>query len=220
MDAPLAILAYFGVILPTEVLSIFPKGIINIHPSLLPKYRGPTPVQTTLLNGDTKTGVTIIKLDEEVDHGPVFTHEELSIEATDTTQTLHEKLFAKGAQMMPEVIDSYLSDGIEPVAQNHTEASFTDHLTRDSGYFDSSTPPGKTELDRMIRAYFPWPGTWTTVRIKNKEVRIKFFPSRSHPELDSGSHSFFLQVEGKKSMSYKDFLNGYPGLKEFINKLT
>lgn len=220
VQAPIAVLAYFGVILPPEVLNIFPKGIINIHPSLLPKYRGPTPVQTAILNGETETGVTIIKLDEEVDHGPVFTQEELSVEPTDTTQTLHEKLFTKGAQMLPGVLNSYLNDSVEPIAQNHTEASFTDHLTRDSGYFDGSTPPGKTELDRMIRAYFPWPGVWTTLRIKNKELRIKLLPATSHPELDSGSHSFLLQVEGKNPMSYKDFLNGYPELKDWLQKIS
>ncbi|MEK9178167.1 MAG: methionyl-tRNA formyltransferase, partial [Patescibacteria group bacterium] len=91
----LGVVADFGIIIPKEVLDAFPEGIINIHPSLLPKYRGPTPVQTAILNGDEKTGVTIIKIDEEVDHGPILYQEEEAIKLENTSEILLLRLFQK-----------------------------------------------------------------------------------------------------------------------------
>ena len=91
--ADLGVIADFGIILASEVLEAFPKGIINIHPSLLPKYRGPTPVQTAILNGDTKTGMTIIKIDDEVDHGSILYQEEADIKPDETAEALLSRLF-------------------------------------------------------------------------------------------------------------------------------
>src|SRR5882724_1359482 len=102
----LGILAYFGLILPQKLLQLFPHGILNIHPSLLPHYRGATPVQTALLNGDQKTGVSIIKLDEQMDHGPILAQAHETISSTDTTASLHEKLFTKGTEMLQKIIST------------------------------------------------------------------------------------------------------------------
>lgn len=205
--ALVGVLGYFGLIVPQELLDMFPKGIINIHPSLLPKYRGPTPVQTAILNGDSETGTSIILLDKEVDHGPMLIQKKLDIDPVDTTDSLHAKLFSLGAELIKEVLPIYLADGITLQAQDHSAATFTKHLSKQSGQFDISNPPSKEKLNRIIRAYYPWPTAWTVVRIKNKEVRIKLLPGQK------------LQMEGGKPMGIKDFQNGYPDLKPLLEKL-
>ncbi len=208
----IAVLADFGLIIPQEILNIFPKGIINIHPSLLPKYRGPTPVQTAILNGEKITGVSIMKLDEELDHGPVLGQEQEEILDTDTSESLYKRLFEKGVNLLPKLLNDYLNGNLNPIAQNHKNATFTKALKREDGYIDISkleVRGEKLEVDRKIRAYFPWPGVWTKLEVRSEklEVRIKFLPGEK------------IQVSGKKPMSYKDFLNGYPELKQQLGKL-
>lgn len=206
--ATLGVLASFGAIIPNEVLNLFPHGIINIHPSLLPKYRGPTPVQTAILNGDKTTGVTIIKLDEQVDHGPILAQKKELIEKNDTAESLYERLFKLSASSIVDTIELYLKGKIKLIKQNHDKATFTKKLSRVDGHINLQNPPSPKILDRMVRAYYPWPSTWTELRIKNHELRIKFLPEKK------------IQVEGKKPMSYKDFINGYPEARGLIEKLT
>ena len=227
LKSPLAILASFGAIIPEEILNIFPKGIINIHPSLLPKYRGPTPVQTAILNGDNTTGLTIIKLDEQVDHGPILAQVKEPILENDTAESLYERLFKLSASSIVRTIELYLKGKIELRQQNHVKATFTKRLSRVDGYVDISKLKTQNSklLNRMIRAYHPWPGVWTNIQtttnkqllttkktseVSNQklEVRIKFLPEKK------------IQVEGKKPMSYNDFINGYPKIgKEILTKL-
>lgn len=205
--SPVAVLAYFGLIVTQEIIDIFPKGIVNIHPSRLPKYRGSTPVQTALVLGDVKTGVSVMLLDKEMDHGPILAQEEAEILPADTAITLYERLFPQGVELLEAVLPAYIAGALQPVEQDHTKATFTKVLTRDSGFLDITKPVSPGLLDRMIRAYYPWPGVWTTTSINNRDVRIKFLPGK------------MLQVEGKKPMAYKDFINGYPEGKEFLKKL-
>jgi methionyl-tRNA formyltransferase len=204
INAELAVLASFGVIVPKQVLELFPLGIINVHPSLLPKYRGATPGQAAILAGDSETGVSIIKLDEEVDHGPVLTQAEEKIEPNDTSETLYQRLFQRGAELLLEVLPKYISGELKPREQDHSKATFTDRLTRETGSIEFSNPPNPAQLDRMIRAYYPWPGVWLKVsskfKVKNSKLQgkiIKLLPEGR------------IQVEGKKIMSYNDFINGY-----------
>lgn len=208
--AELGVLAYFGRILPPSVLESFHKGIINTHPSLLPKYRGPTPVQTAILNGDKTTGVTIIRLDDQVDHGPILAQKEEPIRQNDTADSLHERLFRLGAEMLPLTIQQYNNKTIMPIGQDDSKATFTPRLTRESGYIDlSSFEIGnlKLEIARRIRAYYPWPGVWTRQIINNKSSIIKFLPEER------------IQVEGKKPVTYRDFLNGYPNVQKQLQDL-
>ena len=226
INTEVAILAFFGLILPQAVLNLFPKGIINVHPSLLPKFRGPTPVQSAILAGEKETGVSIIRLDNQVDHGPILIQEPEPILDTDTSATLHEKLFTKGAELLVKVLPKYVAGDITPKPQEDAKATFTTRLTRESGFIDSSkleigncrrSPNGeKLEIARMVRAYYPWPGVWTKIRIMNKEVRIKLLPARNATHSVAGGPNIMLQVEGKKPVSYKDFLNGYPAAKSVI----
>ena len=207
-NAQFAILASFGKILPTNILNIFPKGILNIHPSLLSKYRGPTPVQSAILNGDPTSGVTIIKLDEKMDHGPILSQQTEPILATDTTDSLQLRLFTKGAKLLIDSLPKYLSEELKPKTQNENTATYTKSiLSRKDGFFHPDNPPPKEQLERMIRAYYPWPGTWTLLNFGENQKIVKFLPDKK------------LQVEGGKPMYIKDFLNGYPKLTEEIKKI-
>lgn len=221
-NAEIGILGYFGLIVPQELLGIFPKGIINIHPSLLPLYRGPTPVQTALLNGDKETGVSIILLDNKIDHGPILAQKSAAIYPEDTTDSLHERLFKLGTELIKDVLPKYINADLKPITQNHQDATFTNELSRSDAQIDADSLPDKEKLDRMIRAYHPWPGVWGMVRIKNQESRIKLLPNSSlrGSKGDEAIHSkYLLQVEGGRPMTIKDFLNGYPEASNDLKKI-
>lgn len=193
-EADLGVVAAYGKILKKEELNTPKYGLINVHPSLLPKYRGPSPIQAAILNGDKVSGITIIKMDEEVDHGPIIYQESVELSSIDTFDTLSKKMFLRAAEILPQLIEDFRKGKVTPKEQNHREAAFCSMLTRESGYFNISNPPSPEALDRMIRAYYPWPGVWT----KWKGKIIKFYPEGK------------IQMEGKKVLTMKDFLNGYP----------
>jgi methionyl-tRNA formyltransferase len=196
IKADIGIVADFGIIIPEQIINSFPKGMVNIHPSILPKYRGPTPVQTAILNGDNKTGVSIILLDKLMDHGPILAQKEEIIDPFDTAKTLYEKLFKQSALLLSQVLEKYEHNNIFPKPQNETQATFTKFLTREDGYINLTS----SDIDRKIKAYFPWPGAWTKVKLNStsEEKIVKLLPNNK------------VQVEGGKEMEYKDFINGYP----------
>ena len=195
IKADMGIVADFGIIIPEQIINSFPKGMANIHPSILPKYRGPTPVQTAILNGDNITGVSIILLDKLMDHGPILAQKEEAIEPFDTAKTLYEKLFKQGALLLSQVLEKYEHNNITPKPQNETQATFTKFLTKEDGYINLTS----NDIDRKIKAYFPWPGAWTKVKLSSTsgEKIVKLLPNNK------------VQVEGGKEMEYKDFINGY-----------
>jgi methionyl-tRNA formyltransferase len=203
----LFVVAAYGKIIPSKILQIAQYGAINIHPSLLPKYRGSTPIQTTLLNGDQTSGVTFIKMDEKMDHGPILHQIPFTLEKTDTFGWLMQSMFSQAAIILPHVIEKYISGKTKLQSQDDRKAIYTKIITKQDGYIDLETSPSKDELDRRIRAYFPWPTVWTKIKMKDLELRIKLLPDNQ------------LQVEGKNPMSLKDFLNGYPEMKEIIKKM-
>jgi methionyl-tRNA formyltransferase len=196
--ANVGVVADFGLLIPQQMMNIFPYGMLNIHPSLLPKYRGPTPAQSAILNGDTKTGVTIIKLDKYLDHGPVVAQVEEEIKENDTAKSLYERLFKIGGQLLVKTLSKYENAQTMFIPQNHDGATFTKALTRQDGFLDlKNIYEGKAFFDKMIRAYYPWPGVWSKAIINGKILLIKFLPEKK------------IQVEGGKEMEYKDFINGY-----------
>jgi len=203
------VLASFGKILPKEILEIPKHGILNIHPSLLPKYRGPTPVPTAILNGEQETGVTIIKMDEKVDHGPILSQFKEEIRPDDTAESLLERLFTAGAKVLTTILPVYLENKIELRKQNDSQATFTKKLTRDDGKIDWK----KSDVykERFIRAMSPWPGAWTEVQIEKKDKkRLKILEAHLEANklvLDK------VQLEGKKPVAWKQFQEGYPGAK-------
>jgi len=207
LDAGIGIVADFGLIIPNELIDAFPYGILNIHPSLLPKFRGSTPVQSALLNGDSKTGISIIKIDEALDHGPILYQEEVAINPGDTTPYLLKKLFERSAQVLPDVIDNYVDEEITLHVQDDDQATYTNQLTKQDGYIDINNPPEVDELNRRINALAFWPGVWTKFALTSKEIIIKLHPGE------------VIHVEGKRPMSYKDFKNGYEKGEVFLKKL-
>lgn len=197
----LFVVASYGKIIPKSILNIPKFGSLNVHPSLLPKYRGPSPVPATILAGDEISGVTIIKMDEEIDHGPVVATKKISLAGQENFLFLINKLFQLGADFLVKIIPDYTAGKMKPVSQNHAQATYCERLTRKSGYFPIDNLPDPQKLDRMIRAYYPWPGVWT--RWNNEQSSstnkiVKFLPSG------------LIQMEGKKPLLMKDFLNGYP----------
>lgn len=207
LDSRLFVVASYGKIIPQTTLDIPKYGALNVHPSLLPIYRGPSPIPATILNGDKETGVTIMKMDAEMDHGPIIFTKKIKLSQKETFNQLITKLFQLGTETLVEVIPNFVAGEVSLKEQNHKKATYCQRLTKEDGYFDINHPPSKEKLDRMIRAYNPWPGVWT----KWNGKIVKFFPPTVIPE-KSGIHTnkFCLQIEGKKILSVKDFLNGYP----------
>lgn len=207
LQPDLFVVASYGKIIPQSILEIPQFGAINVHPSLLPAYRGPSPIPQAILNGDTITGVTLIKMDDKMDHGPILAAEPFTIHDTDTFETLANHLFGKANDILPSTIDTFVAGKIMPKEQDHEKASFTKLMTKQQGFIDSNNPPEKQTIDRMIRAYYPWPCAWTTIEINNKNVRMKLLPGDK------------VQIEGKNAMTVKDFLNGYPQLAKNLSRL-
>lgn len=208
LNPTLGILASFGAIIPKKIIDLFPLGILNIHPSLLPKYKGPSPVQFTILAGEEKSGATIIRLDDKVDHGPILAQNEIELDGNETLQTLTEKLFLLGSNMISKVIQNIENDlQIEEKQQGEKEESWTKKVSRGNGKIDLQNPPDRTFLDRKIRAFYPWPGVYLTASLAGNQKLIKLLPEGK------------IQVEGKRPMTYKDFINGYPDGKNIIEGL-
>ncbi|HSW87813.1 MAG TPA: methionyl-tRNA formyltransferase [Candidatus Saccharimonadales bacterium] len=211
------VVADYRLIIPQELLRVPKFAPLNIHHSLLPKYRGPSPVPSTLLAGEKKTGVTIIIMNDKVDDGDIVAQKEYTIQPEDTSETLLTKLNQLGSQAVIEVIEHF--NEIKPIKQDESQASFTNYMEKQHGYIDTANPPTPEKLDLMMRAYHPWPGVWSTVKLRDKEVRIKFSPAPvGAKHLPAGRKGLLplIQVEGKKPQTIKDFLNGYPEATQWL----
>lgn len=172
ISGELGVVAAYGQILPQSVLEAFKGQIFNIHPSLLPKYRGPSPLQQQIIDGGTQTGVTIIQLDSQMDHGPIVAVENDVIHTDDTAQSLGERLFKKGADLF---VNQVLNQQVSPQPQDHSQATYTKLLTRQDGFVPwEKFQRGGEDIIRMYRAYFPWPGVWS---INPKGERVIFKPN-------------------------------------------
>ncbi len=204
------VLASFGAILPPEILELPQKGILNIHPSLLPKHRGPSPAQFAILSGEKKTGVTIIKLDEKVDHGPIAAQSEEKIKDEDTSESLYRRLFTLGAQTLVNILPAFVEDKIELRKQDHAQATYSKMLTREDGQMDRTKPDDFKE--RFIRAMFPWPGAWTLLRLRSSGQAKRLKILKGH--LENGKLVLdMVQLEGKNPVSWQQFQAGYPKAK-------
>lgn len=166
----IGLVAAYGKIIPQKILDLFNTHIYNIHPSLLPKYRGPSPLQQQILDGVTETGVTVIQIDAEMDHGPILAQEKASILPTDTPPTLGERLFLKGTDMfINDCLNQQLTTyNLQLTPQDHSQATFTHLLTRQDGFIEYTEFINnlkienlKLKIERAWRAYSPWPGIWT-----------------------------------------------------------
>ncbi len=213
-EAEVGILASYGEIIPKSVIDLFPKGILVIHPSLLPKYRGSSPVPETIKNGDAVTGVTIFKMDEKVDHGAIISQFKEDVLPTDTGEGLKNRLFARSAEVLVELIEPYLQNKITPKVQDENAATYTKMITREDGQVDLKNDD-PVFVERKFRAYTPWPGIWTKIQVKGdsgqvieKRLKILSIHLEPHPTRYTLVPDT-VQLEGKSPVSWKQFLEGY-----------
>lgn len=223
------IVSAFGELLPQAVLDIPPYRCINIHPSLLPKYRGASPVAGAILAGDAFAGVSIMLMDAGLDTGPILSQAQAAISQQDTTGTLTDKLAQVSAGMLPEVLTRWVKGEITPRPQGETGASYTDMIKKEEGEIDWSRPAA--EIWRRVRAFQPWPGCYTVWRGKQLKI-IRAEPLPSENDLAAGRVVALsrqdtalgvntgegvlgvleVQLEGKRAISAAEFLRGQPQL--------
>lgn len=205
LDAEIGVLASYGEIITRDIINLFPQGILVIHPSLLPMYRGASPVPAAIKNGDKITGCSIIRMDEKMDHGPVVTQFKEEILDTDTSDVLRDRLFAKSADVLAETITPYIKGKIKLKKQDDTAATYTKLVTKQDGFIDlQGSDPYQTE--RFIHAMYPWPGAWTLLPNQKRLKLIKSHMEDDKLILDE------VQLEGKLPVSYKQFIEAYPSL--------
>ncbi len=160
LNPDLIVVVAYGKILPKEILNIPKYGCLNVHPSLLPKYRGPSPIHYAILNGDKETGATIILMDEKMDHGPIISSSKLKIQPSKLTyQELHDELANLGAKLLIEAIPKWIKGKIKPKSQNEAKATYTKILTKEDGKINWEKTA--EAIEREIRAYLVWPGSYT-----------------------------------------------------------
>src|SRR3989344_1308683 len=201
------VVADYGKILPKALLDLPKFAALNIHHSLLPKYRGPAPAPAAILAGDKKTGVTIIKMTEKVDAGNILAQKPYTLKSDETTGSLLTTLNKLGGQLAIEVINSYLQRKVKSQKQNESQATYTHRLKKEDGQIDLKNPPDPQTFDRMISAFYPWPGTWCRLIVNGKWLIVKFLPGN------------LIQPEGKRPMSLSEFKNGYSDAYDQISNL-
>jgi len=216
----------YGKIFGPKFLGLFPLGGINIHPSLLPKYRGPTPIPAAIINRDTETGITIQRLAAEMDSGDIFVQEKVPLDGRETTAGLSETMAQKAAELLPVVLKGIAAGTIQARAQDHSVATYCSLIEKEDGLinWNRSAP----EIDAGIRAFEPWPLSWTT----HGELRL-FIHKASPFSMEKGEGKepgevlgkdkdkgiliqtgqgilavSRLQYQGKKAMEWNVFLNG------------
>jgi len=219
------IVVAYGRLLPARVLNMPRLGVLNVHPSLLPRFRGTSPVQTAILEGETHTGVTIMLLDEGMDTGPILARSAPEpLRPDDTGGCLAERLFEVGAGLLVQTLRAWAGGEITPVPQNEDEATVTRMLRRADGALDWTAPAAR--LERQVRAYDPWPGTHTRWRGRNLKVLAAAVApegaaeagvvtiAAGRPVVATGEGGLVLvrvQLEGRRAVTGEEFLRGYPG---------
>ncbi len=227
------VVAAYGKILPPALLAVPPLGALNVHPSLLPRHRGPSPVAAAILEGDEVTGVTIMLLDEGMDTGPILAQEATPpIDPGETTETMTPRLFLQGATLLVQALEAWERGETAPRPQIEALATVSHRLTKEDGELDFHEPA--PTLWRRVRAYQPWPGAYT--RWEGRLIKlVATTPARAESTepvapghvvgirpgaaaaLAIGTGSGVLEVqqlqmEGKRVASAQEFLRGYPGI--------
>lgn len=238
VKADLAILASYGEIIPKNVINYFPKGILVIHPSLLPQFRWSSPVPATIITGTNPTGLTIFKMDDKFDHGPIVSQFKEDVMPDDTYGILRDRLFEKSARFLIQTLPSYLNGKINLKPQDEAKASFSAMIKKEDAYIpgkfleaaieDKSVKPkwsmkfikidGKMfnlvptpeNVYAFIRAMDPWPGAWTNIVLNGEVKRLKIISVKIN---DDELTIEKVQLEGKKEVTWSQFMAGYPSFK-------
>ncbi|MBT7007561.1 methionyl-tRNA formyltransferase [Candidatus Falkowbacteria bacterium] len=225
LDSDLAVVASYGKLIPPNLLNIPKKGSINVHPSSLPKYRGSSPIQFALLNGDSQTGTTIIVMDEGMDSGEILAQEKLVIEETDNYQLLSEKLTDLSSELLKNVISDYVNEKAILQSQVDSDATFTRKIEKQDGKIDWQLDC--QDILNMIKAYSSWPGTYTYFNDKKLDIKkaavadIQIEEDASVGQVVKSEKRYFVkcadcylellevQLEGKQVVKISDFVNGH-----------
>ena len=230
LEPDLIVVVAYGLFLPSDTLAVPPLGVLNLHPSLLPRHRGPSPVATAILQGDTDTGVTLMQLDEGMDSGPIIAQRETAIREGETAEDLTIRLFEMGADLLREKIPEWRSGQIMSTPQDETEVTVTRLLKREDGALDWERPA--EYIARQLRAFHPWPGSFT--HWNGKQLKVHWATSL---DVDAGSvpgevievpqgvavatgeGALLLrrvQLEGRQATDIADFARGY---REFVGSI-
>ena len=197
----LFVVAAYGTIIPAEILKLPRHGTLNVHPSLLPRFRGPTPIESAILADEKETGVTIMLLDEELDHGPIVAHASITSDRPLKAGILGEILARAGGKLLAEVIPPWIERTLKAEPQEHAKATFTKKIRKEDGLLDISADDYKNYL--KFCAYDGWPGTYFFTKRNGKNVRVKIIDA----EYTNGSFLITRIIpEGKKEMAYEDFM--------------
>src|SRR3990172_1965740 len=225
----LIVLAAYGKIIPENILNLPKFKCLNVHPSALPKYRGASPIQFALLNGESKTAVTMMLMEPTLDTGPILAQEEIAIDPEETYPQLADRLANISAKLLSKVLPDWLEGKITQKPQDASQATFTKILTKEDGKIDWNKTA--EQIHNQIRAFTPWPSTYTTLNGKllkilkakpfqTTEIRgtpgIIYYQNNKQLLISCSEKTVLevleLQPEGKKAMSAADFMRGYPNL--------
>ena len=227
LQPDLMVVAAYGQILPQTILDLPRFGCVNVHASLLPKYRGAAPIQWAIIDGESETGVTIMKMDAGLDTGDMLRKKSTPIRAEDNSQTLHDRLAALGAELLVPTLRDYVAGAITPLPQPATGASYARKITREDGRMDW-TQPARILWNR-VRAFTPWPGAYTFTPAQPQPHLLKIWPTeivdrsgqpgeilqadKNGVIVACGEQSLRitqLQREGGRRLNVSDFLTGHP----------
>jgi methionyl-tRNA formyltransferase len=214
------VVAAFGQILPQAVLDIPPHGSINVHASLLPRWRGAAPIQGVIRAGDNESGITIMKMDAGLDTGPILSQRALPLAPDETGATLHDKLAALGAELLIDTLPGYLSGAIQPQPQDDALATYAPTIAKEEGNIDWRNDTAS--IERLVRAFTPWPGTYTIWNGQMLKI-LSGKVGRGHAEpgqvvstpdgigVGTGDGLYLLQqvqLAGRKAMPVEEFVRG------------
>lgn len=207
----LFIVASYGKIIPTDILNLPAKGVLNVHPSLLPLYRGPSPIESALLDGVMTTGVSIMKLDEEMDHGPILVQSAFIINPESTAGTMEVECGQLGGELLADALPHYLDGSLIPKEQDHAKATICRKIEKGMGEITLTT--NAAEAQRKFRALTPWPSVYFFIEHKGKDIRVKV----TGVDLSLvGSETLIAKdvitkviPEGKHEMDFESFARGY-----------
>lgn len=228
-DADLFVVVAYGEIIKQRLLDMPKKGCINLHTSLLPKYRGAAPIQHCIINGESKTGVTIIHMSSKMDAGDIIRQVEIPIDIDDTFPIVEKELCLRGSELLFKVIKDFERGNVERTSQDDSQVTFAGKIELENCEIDFNR--SASELHNLIRAVTPHPGAWSLVEIRGQKKRLKIYLSQlislDHAEqpgriltynkseitVACGKDALSLmqlQLEGKKTMSAKEFVQGIP----------
>ncbi len=220
-DADLYVVAAYGQILPQALLDLPSQGTVNVHASLLPRWRGASPIQAAIRAGDRQSGVTIMLVEAGLDTGPLLAKRALPLASDETSQSLHDKLALLGAELLAETLPRYLCGAIEPQAQDSSLATYAPQIKKEEGSINWAC--SASAIERLVRAFTPWPGAYTSWQ--GRQLRIL---AGNHGEgsaeigqvilqgdliaIGAGAGLYYptrLQLAGKRALRIADFVNGY-----------